>query len=350
MTDRSVYRIIDANFNRGREACRVIEEFCRFVLNSEPLSEKTKQLRHELCHIISKLDQTRLIASRDTESDVGVGLEIDNQMPRQNLFDTFTAACKRLPEALRVIAEMLKTIDPVSEQQVEQLRYQFYTLEKVITLHSIAYEKFKKVKLYVIITSDFPSEILTLASQCVKGGADCIQLRSKKMSADKLFETAQQVVGFCQQADVLTIINDRIDIAAACGADGVHLGQNDLAVAEAKRLATSPLIIGKTTHNMEQLKNACGELPTYVSLGPVYPTQTKPEAEAVGLEYIKKGTEFLKDKGITHVAIGAISKENLSDVIRAGAQKIAVCSAVSASKDPEAACKEIQQKITKLSQ
>ena len=98
--ERAVYRIIDANFNRAREALRVMEEFCRFGLNSSALTGRTKQFRHELSAEIAKLDSAKLIASRDTLGDVGVNTTVDKQIGRDSLYDCFTAACKRLPEAL----------------------------------------------------------------------------------------------------------------------------------------------------------------------------------------------------------------------------------------------------------
>ena len=93
---RSVYRIIDANFNRARESARIIEEFCRFALNSASLTERAKRLRHELSAAIGKLDAGRLIASRDTPGDVGVGKTVDEQLRRANLNDCFTAGSKTI--------------------------------------------------------------------------------------------------------------------------------------------------------------------------------------------------------------------------------------------------------------
>jgi thiamine-phosphate pyrophosphorylase len=136
--ERAVCRIIDANFNRAREAIRVIEEFCRFALNCAPLTERTKQFRHELCVAIDKLDADRLVSSRDTTGDVGVDTAVESQLQRGSLNDCLTAACKRLPEALRSLAETIQTIDPSIARQIENLRYEAYTLEKDIILLSSA--------------------------------------------------------------------------------------------------------------------------------------------------------------------------------------------------------------------
>ena len=143
----------------------------------------------------------------------------------------------------------------------------------------------------------------------------------------------------------MSVINDRADIAVATGADGVHLGQNDLAVEQVRKLQLAPMIIGKSTHSLEQLRAACEECPAYVSLGPVFSTGTKPSAEPVGLEYIRQGIKELTDTGIGHVAIGGITLDNVEEVLGAGARAIAVCSAVTEATDPEAACRALKEKI-----
>lgn len=343
--ERAVYRIIDANFNRAREAARVIEEFCRFALNSAELSERAKQLRHELSAAISKLDAGRLLSSRDTLGDVGVGKKIDKQLERSDLKSTFTAACKRLTEALRTLTEMTQTQNRSVAQIIEKLRFDAYALEKDIVLFAEPAEKFKRVKLYVIISSNLPADIIYLMQASIAGGADCVQLRSKNINDETLFAVAVEFVKICKDAGVLSIINDRVDVAVAAGADGVHLGQNDLPIEQVRKLQLAPLIIGKSTHSLEQLQTACKAQPTYVSLGPVFSTGTKPEASPVGLDYVRQATQQLADTGISHVAIGGITLDNVEDVLRAGAKAIAVCSAATEVKNPTAACQALKEKI-----
>jgi thiamine-phosphate pyrophosphorylase len=341
----SVYRIIDANFNRAREAIRVIEEFCRFAINSDPLTKRAKQLRHELCAAIGKLDAGRLISSRDTLGDVGVGKTVESELERTDLYSCFTAGCKRLTEALRALAETTQTLNPSIAGTIEKLRYTAYTLEKDIVLFSDTTEKFKRVKLYVIISSGLPADVLSLTHRCAAGGADCIQLRAKAIKDNELFALAVEFVQICKAAGALSIINDRVDIAIAAGADGVHLGQNDLPIEQARRLQLAPLIMGKSTHSLKQLHSACDKYPTYVSLGPVFATDTKPTAEAVGLDYIKDAMKVLTGTGIGHVAIGGITLDNIEEVLNAGARAIAVCSAVSKTGEPTTICRTLKEKI-----
>jgi thiamine-phosphate pyrophosphorylase len=125
----------------------------------------------------------------------------------------------------------------------------------------------------------------------------------------------------------------------------VHLGQNDIPVEQARRLQLTPLIIGKSTHSLKQLRAACTEGLTYVGLGPVFATPTKPGADAVGLEYVRSATQELVGTGIGHVAIGGITPDNVEMVLDAGAECITVCSAITHASDPAAACRIFKEKI-----
>jgi thiamine-phosphate pyrophosphorylase len=343
--ERAVYRIIDANFNRAREALRVIEDFCRFALNSATLTERAKKLRHELSAAINMLDAGKLLASRDTRGDVGVGKVVEPRFARVTLKDGLIAGCKRLAEALRTLSEMSQTVNPSVAQTVEKLRFDAYALEKDIAIFGEPAEKFRRVALYVIITSNLPADVIFFTHKCAAGGADCVQLRTKGIDDVTLFATAAEFVKICRAAGVLSIINDRVDIAVAAGADGVHLGQNDLPVEQARKLQLTPLIIGKTTHSLKQLSAACSELPTYVSIGPVFTSETKPDVAVAGLDYIREAKDNLVGSGIGNVAIGGITLDNVEEILNAGAGAIAVCSAVAKAADPSGFCRKLKDKI-----
>lgn len=362
--EKAAYRIVDANFNRAREALRVVEEYARFALNCGPLSGRAKQLRHELSAAIGALDTGSLLTARDTLGDVGVGQKVAGQLARATLKDGFTAAAKRLPEALRALSETIQAEDARTAATVERLRYDAYTLEKDIVLFAEPAEKLRRVRLYVLLTSNLPAEVLALASKCAGGGADCIQLRAKDIPDDRLFAVAVEFVDICREMGALSIINDRVDIAAAAGADGVHLGQHDLPLEQVRRLQLTPLIVGKSTHSLTELVkavplpvgdaagsgagHASAALPSYVSLGPVFATPTKPKIEPAGLDYVRQGLEKLTDTGVSHVAIGGITRDNVEQVVRAGAERIAVCAAVTHAADPADACRRLKARIVDL--
>ena len=151
----------------------------------------------------------------------------------------------------------------------------------------------------------------------------------------------------CRDTGVVSIINDRVDLAVACEADGVHLGLEDLPVGEARRLAHRPLIIGATTHTLDELTRAYQENPTYVAIGPAFATATKPDLAPAGLGYIRQAVDRLAGSGIGHVAIGGITPSNVDQVLHAGARAIAVCSAVTTSPDPAAACRQFKERLTR---
>jgi thiamine-phosphate pyrophosphorylase len=346
--ERAIFRIIDANFNRAREAARLMEEYCRFALNCSELAGRAKKLRHQICDAISRLDPNMLITSRDIHTDVGRGMAVEGQLSRLNLSDCFTAAAKRLTEALRVLAETTQTIEPAVAQVFEQLRFDAYSLEKDTFIQSSAAEKFALVRLYVVITATngrSDSQILDLTRACAQGGADCIQLRAKGISDGHTFELAGEIVKVCKDADVISIINDRVDIAVAAGANGVHLGWDDLPTEQARKMQLTPMIFGLSTHSIDQLKTAISQRPDYVGLGPVFATNTKPHLAPAGLEYVAEAMPLLNDIAPGHVAIGGITLENIDEVLKAGAQAIAVCSAVTQAADPKAMCHKLKDKI-----
>lgn len=346
--ERTTYRIIDANYNRAREAFRTIEDYCRFTLNSPQLYDKAKELRHKLSGVLNTLDYVTLLVNRDTRLDVGINRIVESQLSRVELRDCLIAGFKRLTEALRTIAEFARTIDSSVADNVENIRYAAYSFEKDVVIFSDTSNKFKRIKLYVIITSNIPVEIINLATKCAKNGADCIQLRAKDIRDDNLFAIAEEFVKICRGEGVYSVINDRVDIAVATGADGIHLGRNDVPVQCVERLQLSPVIIGKTTHSLEQIRDAIKLNPTYVSLGPVFSTVTKPGLNPVGLNYVQESLEILKETAIGHVAIGGITLDNIDDVIKAGAKCIAVCSAITQSEDPAQSCRAFKHKMESM--
>jgi thiamine-phosphate pyrophosphorylase len=346
--EKAVYRIMDANFNRAREALRTMEEYCRFVLNDSVLSGRAKQLRHELSRIVSRLDSAAMLCSRDSQMDVGKELRVEGQMKRATLEDCFAAAAKRISEALRMLAEVGQTLDPMLYDQFEKLRFEAYTLEKDISLAQNGSLRFQSVGLYVLITvqPEFDKkQVMELAGQCIDGGADCLQLRCKGIIDKEIMNMAQFVVDLCRKNSVLSIINDRPDIAVICAADGVHLGQTDMSVRDVRRLQHKPLVIGRSTHNTGQLTEAINELSDYVALGPVFATATKLHEPPVGLAYLAQAADILKNSRVGHVAIGGINLNNIEQVLELGIKTVAIGSAICMAKDPARTCAKFKETI-----
>lgn len=161
----------------------------------------------------------------------------------------------------------------------------------------------------------------------IAGGATLIQLREKQKAAGDWFPDALEAAKLCREAGVLCIVNDRVDVALAIDADGVHLGQDDMPVAAARRLLGQDKIIGLSTHFIGQLEAALREPVDYLAIGPIFDTSTKSDPDpAIGIEMLSKAA---KTSGMMPlVAIGGIKADNLASIISAGAASAAIIGAL----------------------
>lgn len=193
--------------------------------------------------------------------------------------------------------------------------------------------------LYAIIDNSLKPSIsnIEIARKVLDGGARIFQLRGKGLSSRKLLEEAREIRELTRKAGALFIVNDRADIALLSDADGVHLGQDDLPIAEARKILGKDKVIGISTHNIEQAMKAASEGADYIGFGPVFGTTTKADAEeAKGLQALQ---EVRKSVNIPVVAIGGIIIENVVDVLSAGADAVAVISAIVKADDIEGAAR-----------
>jgi thiamine-phosphate pyrophosphorylase len=166
----------------------------------------------------------------------------------------------------------------------------------------------------------------------IRGGAKIIQLRDKNASPREFYDSSKEALTIARAAGIPVIINDRADVAFALKADGVHLGQNDLPPAPARKLLGKDAIIGLSTHSVEQAMNAAQQPIDYIGIGPVFPTKTKQDPDdVVGLEGLRAVRNAIGDLPL--VAIGGINAENIGSVFRAGADSAAIIGALLA--DPE---------------
>jgi thiamine-phosphate pyrophosphorylase len=340
----AILRLIDANANRAREALRVMEDYSRFVLNDEGLSEKTKLARHELATILGPW-LPEAILHRDVSGDVGTSIKADSELTRRDESDVVIAAGKRAGEALRSLEEFLKMVSPVDAAKIEKLRYGVYEIERRLALGFRPRERFAGVRLYVLITeSACRHPWLETAERAIDGGADCLQLREKELSGGEFLARAIALTRLCRRRGVLCIINDRADIALASGADGVHLGQDDLPALEARRILGSRAIIGVSTHNLQQAHRAVADGADYIGVGPIFKSSTKPRDFVAGLEYAAAAA---REIAIPKVGIAGIGPGNVDQVVSAGIFAVAVTAAVTGVLDVAAAAGEIKQKLTK---
>lgn len=194
---------------------------------------------------------------------------------------------------------------------------------------------FKKPTLYFVTDSKLIGRrsLLFVVRRAVAGGAGVIQLREKEFSAGRFLKEAEILSTFLRKKEIPFIINDRVDIALACGADGVHLGQDDLSIKVARKILGDNKIIGASCHTVAQAKRAGREGADYIGAGQVFHTDTKSIVQhPINVE---KLTAIVKSVSIPVIAIGGIKPENAQAVMESGCAGVAVISAIATSKKPE---------------
>lgn len=180
--------------------------------------------------------------------------------------------------------------------------------------------------LYTIVRADFARAV-----RVASAGADIVQLRDKDVADKDLLNVARKLSSFCKTRKILFIVNDRADIAIACDADGVHLGQEDLPVSEVRKITSRDFLIGVSTHSVKQALQAEEAGADYIGFGPVFATKTKPHLLPIGLD----GIEVLNKKiKIPYFIIGNVNLENLKLLRGKGVKRVALYSAIYDSKDP----------------
>jgi thiamine-phosphate pyrophosphorylase len=322
-----VERILDANINRLTEGLRVIEDHIRFNSSVNHIFENFKNLRHKVISIIDSCD-LNLLSNRFAENDHGRKLKGLNEYKRNDESDVFRANFKRAQESCRVIEETLKTISIDSAKSFEEIRYQLYDLEQLVLLN----KPFPSKCLYALITQSLcKKDPIDTVKMIRDAGADIIQLREKNMEDNEFVEWARKVKEELVDSNVKLIINDKIHIAQLIDAAGVHLGQGDLNIKDAKKLLKPWQWVGRSTSALEAAKKAEDEGHTYIGVGPLFPTDTKKHRGAVGLNYINEVNDNIE---IPYVSIGAINRDSIDKVITHNPKGIAVCTAIISADDP----------------
>lgn len=343
-------RIIDANANRAREALRVMEDAARFLLDDRPLVESHKSVRHALAEALSRLPGGggAGLAWRDTAGDVGTSVTTPSEFRRQGMRDVVIAAGKRLTEALRVIEEAAKTLEGGIDvaASIESLRYRAYDLERDLVL-AMGTGRGRQWRLCVLITEALCRHHpwIDVARLAIEGGADCLQLREKSLDGGELVARARALVDLARPRGVSVIINDRVDVALAGGADGVHLGQGDMSVRDARRVCGFDLLIGVSTSNLDEAIRARRDGADSCGIGPMFPTTTKRKNAIAGPAYAQAYRQA--DPPLPpHLAIGGITPANAGEVVEAGARGLAVSAAACGAEDVAGVCRGLVEQIS----
>lgn len=234
----------------------------------------------------------------------------------------------RVEEALRVLEEYGKLYQSDMGAAFKRMRYEVYTLESNL----LGYERHQKLlKSHLYLVTSPSEDLLQIVEAALQGGLTLVQYRDKTADDSVQLEVARQLCQLCHRYEALFIMNDRVDLALAVDADGVHLGQQDIPIAFARHLLGAHRLIGRSTTNRDEMQRAIAEGADYIGVGPVYETPTKQGRVPAGLEYVRLAAQNAK---IPWFAIGGIDPSNLNDVLMAGAERIAVVRAIAQAEQP----------------
>lgn len=208
-------------------------------------------------------------------------------------------------------------------------------------------KRLRDCRLYGILDTGYcePEAMPAMAGKMLAGGVDILQLRAKGLPQDEVKALALKIQPILREAGVPFIINDHPEVAGAIASDGVHVGQDDIPLAEARQRAGRTLLLGKSTHSVHQAILGEEECADYIGFGPLFSTLTKPDYMPIGLEDIAMVHRLVK---IPIFCIGGVKRENIGEVLEAGARRIVVVSGILKAADVERYCRDLQSELAKL--
>jgi len=348
----TVLRILDASANRAREGLRVVEDYVRFALDDSHLSELLKSARHQLRSALQDIDGESLVGSRNTRADVGTEIATSAEMVRSDSLSVAKASLKRVQEATRTLEEYSKVLatsnpatnQPNASQQLEQLRYKLYTIEKAVLTTIGSRKTYENQNVYLLLSSDqCDGDVEHVLNEAIAGGIRIVQIREKSVPDKELLQYARRVRSITRDAGVMLIMNDRPDLAVLCEADGIHVGQEELRVHDVRRIVGPDCLIGVSTHSIEQARDAVLDGASYIGVGPVFKSGTKKFDEFAGLDFVR---EVAAEIQLPWFPIGGIDASNLDAVTEAGGSRVAVSGAVCRSQNPQRAAEQLVARLS----
>ncbi len=340
MEDRTaLLRMFDAAANRCLEGLRVLEDGVRFGQDDAFLTAELKRLRHAVARAAEQVSPVERLRSRETLQDVGTDIRTAREAHRPDLGAILAANFARSQEALRSLAEASKSLAPSLAEEFEQSRYRLYTLQRAVHIAATSRERLRVARLYVLV--DGGTDAFAFAERIkrlVAAGVHLLQLRDKHLSDRDLLGRARIARDITAGHDTLFIMNDRADVAAAAHADGVHVGQDELPVHAVRQIVGEAPLVGVSTHNLAQARQAVLDGADYIGVGPTFASPTKSFDRLAGVELVRS---VYAEIGLPAFAIGGITTENLPRLMRVGCRRVAVQSAVSDAPDAAAAITEL---------
>ena len=325
-------RILDAAANRAAEGLRVVEDFVRFALDDPHLVASLKTVRHKLTAVLASVPFTDRLRARESLQDVGASITTEGEFHRPEMASVVAASFHRLQQALRSLEEYSKLYDPDAARRFESLRYQIYTLERAVEITRQSLKRLADAKLYVLLDGGTSEAAFSaLATTLVSARTPIVQLREKTLGDRELLARARLLRQLTRGSETLFIMNDRPDLAVLADADGVHVGQEELTVKDARAIVGPRRLVGVSTHSLEQARQAVLDGADYIGVGPTFPGSTKQFEHFPGLDLVRAVHAEIR---LPAYPIGGITLDNLADVLRAGATRVCVAAAVCQANDP----------------
>ncbi|MGB3340017.1 MAG: thiamine phosphate synthase [bacterium] len=314
-------RILDANLNRLNESLKLIEDIIRFTIKDRTLLTMVRHLRRNFLSVKKTLPLARLIQFRDSKHDPGRRIGFDT-ISKKNMADVAISNFTRAKESSRVLEEILKSVYPKLSKKMKEVRFLIYDIEKSAILH---FQKVFDPSIYVLLDNTYVKkyQLKQVIEILGKNGATMIQLRVTTRSDREFMSYARLIRKMLKTPDIRFIVNNRLDIAIACGADGVHLGQSDMPIDAVRYALGDAGIIGLSVHNVAEAKKAETDGADYLGVGSVFKTSTKADAKVCGLRRLKA---ICRVVNIPVIGIGGINSDNYRSVLNTGASGIAVAS------------------------
>jgi thiamine-phosphate pyrophosphorylase len=335
---RDLLRVLDANGNRAAEGLRVLEDVARFMLDDAALAELAKVQRHAVRSAIP----AAAVAARDTAGDVGAAITAPGEMERARLVDLVRANAARVQEALRAGEEGCKLSGHgAAAAALEAARYASYRLETGLLARLPAW-RLHGIRLYALIDTSLTDRPLAVAAAVARGGAGAVQLRAKALDPRAYRELAARMQEAVHAAGALFVVNDHVAVARAIGADALHLGQDDLAPADARAVVGPGCALGVSAHTAEQAEAALAAGADYLGLGPMFATATKahePERGPALLDAVRG--RLCAPGGRPSYAIGGLDAARIAALKPRLPHGVAVAAALCRAADPERMAAEL---------
>ena len=333
-----VLRLIDANANRAREGIRTAEDYIRFISGESHWASTLKNIRASItAHLHSIIDGSELVRNRLVETDPLRPIEGKAEHPQsaESPRQVAVRGTKRAQEALRVLEEFVRGESAEASSALSRARYQLYEAEQWLVCASEAAGILYQANVYALLTESLCKKgLLQTAEAVMRGGVKVLQLREKNMPDWQALQKAHNLRKSCTDHGAVLICNDRIDLSLAACSAGVHLGQDDLTPNQARSVSGERLLIGRSTHSVEQARAAVEvERADYIGIGSMYDTKTKPERTLASVKLAEEVSALKLNVPV--FAIGGISLERLEELKKAGVRRVAVSSAIIAADDPE---------------